>query len=615
MHSNLFQITSKIASLSRSGFLWQARKLFDEMPSRDTVAWNAMLTGYSQLGLHREALSLFHDMRLSNAKLDDFSFTATLSACAGQGSFRTGTKIHGLVVVLGCGSSIPVNNSLVDMYGKCFDPGSASNVFREMNGANEVTWCSLLYAHANSGMLTEARQVFGLMPERIDVAWNIMISGFGKYGETESCLNLLGQMRESSCCPDQFTYSAVITACAESLDFVQGTVIHAVVIRTGWSSAMEVKNSLLGLYAKLGSLTEAVKVFQSPGILTQVSWNAMIDAYMKSGETQKAFSAFGQMPEKNAVSWTSMISGYAQNGCGEEALNFFTHMVRDGLLPDDYTFGAVLHACSTMALIVHGRMVHGSIMHSGFHTCAYVGNGLVNMYAKCGDLDSSIMAFDDIYKKDVVSFNTMVFALGLHGRGNQALQLYEDMLESGLKPDKLTFIGLLMSCSHSGMVEKGRMLFDSMSSVHSLSYDVDHVACMVDLLGRAGYLSEARDWASNMISSCEALLGACSVHGEVAMAASVGEGMKSVQPGNETSYVLQSNVYCASGQWEQAELLRKAMAEEGLKKPPGCSWIEVGNKLTSFVAGNCQAVSCNGELRETLYSLENEMRNFGRCWL
>ncbi|CAI0466621.1 unnamed protein product [Linum tenue] len=237
------------------------------------------------------------------------------------------------------------------------------------------------------------------------------------------------------------------------------------------------------------------------------------------------------------------------------------------------------------------------------------------MYAKCGDLDSSIMAFDDIYKKDVVSFNTMVFALGLHGRGNQALQLYEDMLESGLKPDKLTFIGLLMSCSHSGMVEKGRMLFDSMSSVHSLSYDVDHVACMVDLLGRAGYLSEARDWASNMISSCEALLGACSVHGEVAMAASVGEGMKSVQPGNETSYVLQSNVYCASGQWEQAELLRKAMAEEGLKKPPGCSWIEVGNKLTSFVAGNCQAVSCNGELRETLYSLENEMRNFGRCWL
>ncbi|CAN1198582.1 G-type lectin S-receptor-like serine/threonine-protein kinase At1g61370 [Linum perenne] len=563
MHSSIFHTTSKITSLARSGFLSQARKLFDEMPSRDTVAWNSMLTSYSQLGFHREALSLFHNhMRLSGSKPDGFTFTATLNACAGLGSFRSGTKLHALVIVLGCQTLLPVNNSLVDMYGKCFDPVSAGNVFKEMSFANEVSWCSLLFAYTNSGLFCEADEVFRLMPRKIDVAWNIMISGFGQCGEIELCVDFVRQMRLSSCFPDQFTYSTLINACAECLESGFGFMIHGIAIRSGWSSAMEVKNSIFNLYAKLGFLTEAEKVFQfqSSGMLTQVSWNSIIDAYMKSGDTDKAFLAFRQMPEKNLVSWTSMIAGYAQKGLGEEALNMFSYMVRDGLLPDDFTLGAALHACSTLASINYGRMLHGCVVHSGFSTYAYIQNGLVNMYAKCGDLDSSMMAFD-ISRKSVVSLNTMIFSLGLHGRGNQALHLYEDMIESGIKPDKVTFIGLLMTCSHSGMVEKGRMLFDSMSSDHGVPHEADHVACMVDLLSRAGYSSEAKELAGKYQDSS---------HGE----------LKLSQP----SYVLQSNMYSASGEWERAELVRKAMADEGLKKPPGCSWIEVRNEVACFVA-------------------------------
>ncbi|CAN1855214.1 G-type lectin S-receptor-like serine/threonine-protein kinase B120, partial [Linum perenne] len=561
----IFHTTSKITSLARSGFLSQARKLFDEMPSRDTVAWNSMLTSYSQLGFHREALSLFHNhMRLSGSKPDGFTFTATLNACAGLGSFRSGTKLHALVIVLGCQTLLPVNNSLVDMYGKCFDPVSAGNVFKEMSFANEVSWCSLLFAYTNSGLFCEADEVFRLMPKKIDVAWNIMISGFGQCGEIELCVDFVRRMRLSSCFPDQFTYSTIINACAECLESGFGFMIHGIAIRSGWSSAMEVKNSIFNLYAKLGSITEAEKVFQfqfeSSGMLTQVSWNSIIDAYMKSGDTDKAFLAFQQMPEKNLVSWTSMIAGYAQKGLGEEALNLFSYMIRDGLLPDDFTLGAALHACSTLASINHGRMIHGCVVQSGFSTYDYIGNGLVNMYAKCGDLDSSMMAFH-ICRKSIVSLNTMIFSLGLHGRGNQALQLYEDMIESGIKPDKVTFIGLLMTCSHSGMVEKGRMLFDSMSSDHGVPHEADHVACMVDLLSRAGYSSEAKELAGKYQDSR---------HGE----------LKLSQP----SYVLQSNMYSASGEWERAELVRKAMADEGLKKPPGCSWIEVRNEVACFVA-------------------------------
>ncbi|KAJ9154434.1 hypothetical protein P3X46_027767 [Hevea brasiliensis] len=593
MHSNLFQITSRINTLARSGCIVHARKLFDEMPYRDTVAWNSMLTNYSHLGLHQEALSLFQHMRTSNEKPDHFTFTAILSACAGSGSLLNGTKMHALVIVSGYQSSLAVNNSLIDMYGKCLNAFSAGEVFQELDDINEVTWCSLLFAYTNSGQFNAAREVFNLMPTKVDIAWNTMIAGLSRYGEIEFCLDLFKKMRQSLCEPDQWTYSALVSACTESSEFLCGCMLHSVIIKNGWSSAVEAKNSILSFYAKLGSLNDAMKVFELTGILTQVSWNAIIDAHMKGGNIHEAFLMFQRLLEKNIVSWTSMITGYAKNGYGEEALSFFAGMVSNHLLPDDFTFGAVLHACSNLAVLGNGRMIHGSAFRRGFNNYVYVGNGLVNMYAKCGDLDGSILAFDDIYEKDLVSFNAMLFAFGLHGKANQALQLYEDMMASGKKPDKMTFIGLLVTCSHSGLIEDGRELFESMRSVHGLSYEADHVACMVDMLGRGGYLAEAKELANKYsktgyieANSCEALLGACFAHSEVEMGTCFGEALKVLEPDKEMSYVLQSNLYCARGQWKEAAMVRKAMVDEGLKKMPGCSWIEVGNKVTSFVAGN-----------------------------
>ncbi|EEF45464.1 pentatricopeptide repeat-containing protein At2g36980, mitochondrial [Ricinus communis] len=615
MRSNLFRITSKISALGSSGYIVHARKLFDEMPNRDTVAWNSMITSYSQLGFHQEALSIFYQMRNTNTKPDHFTFTATLSACAGAGSFPFGTKIHALVIILGYHSSLPVNNSLIDMYGKCFDAFSAGQVFKEMGDINEVSWCSLLFAYTNSGRFSEASEIFNLMPRKFEIAWNTMIAGLGRYGEIELCLDMFREMRESLLEPDQWTYSALISACTESLEFLSGCMLHGLVIRSGWSSAMEAKNSILSLYAKFGSLNDALKVVESTGRLTQVSWNAIIDAYMKVGYVNEAYLMFQSLPEKNIVSWTSMITGYARNGYGEEALRFFVAMASNCFLPDDFTFGAVLHACSSLAVLGHGRMVHGCAIRNGFSTYLYVGNGLVNMYAKCGDLDGSILAFHDICAKDLVSFNALLFAFGLHGKASEALQLYEDMMTCGTKPDKMTFIGLLMTCSHSGLIEEGRLFFNSMKSVHGLSYEADHVACMVDMLGRGGYLAEAKELVKKYsktsdveASSCEALLGACSAHGEVEMGTYLGKTLKTLEPNKEISYVLQSNLYCVRGQWKEAEMVRKAMVDEGLKKMPGCSWIEVRNKVTAFVAGN-HLYPYTDELYKTLYFLEFEMRS------
>ncbi|KAF8392532.1 hypothetical protein HHK36_022877 [Tetracentron sinense] len=593
MHSNLFHITSKIVTLARSGRIALARKLFDEMPQRDLVAWNAMLTCYSQLGLSQEAQCLFYHMRISNMNPDHFSFTAALSSFTVAGELHHGRKIHALVVNLGYQSSLPVGNSLIDMYGKCLNPSSARRAFEEMNSWNEVSWCSLLFAYVKCSQFDIALEIFYSMPNQIEIAWNILISGYARCGEIELCMDLFKKMQGTAWTSDQWTFSGLMTACAELPEPFYGLMMHGCIIKSGWSSAVEVNNSVLSFYAKLSCRDDAVKVFESIETRTQVSWNAMIDAHMKIGDVHEAFAVFQQAPEKNIVSWTSMITGCARNGHGEQALSFFVDMMKSLLQPDDFTFGAILHACSNLAVLGHGRMIHGCIIHYGFLSYVYVGNGLVNMYAKCGDLEGSIQAFRDILDKDLVSWNAMLFGFGLHGRAIEALRLYEDMVASRERPDKVTFIGLLMTCSHSGLIEKGRELFKSMESIYGLSYEADHVSCMVDMLGRGGYLTEANELFkeySKMVnlqtSSCEALLGACAAYGNAGLGMNVGKDLMKMEPQKEVSYVLLSNLYCASGQWKEAEKVRKAMVEQGVKKMPGCSWIEVRNKVMSFVAGN-----------------------------
>lgn len=613
---NLFHTTSKIVALARSGQITCARKIFNEMPFRDSIAWNAMLTSYTQLDFHNESLLLFRCMRISDTRPDHFTLTATLSACAGAYELQCGTQIHTLVTVLGYRSYLPVNNALIDMYGKCSNPLSARKVFEEMKHRNEVSWCSFLFAQTNSAQFDVAHEVFSMMPKRVEIAWNIMIAGYARNGEVESCLTLLKEMTESMCQPDQWTFSALMNACAEALEFWCGCMVHALVIKSGWSSAAEVKNSVLSFYAEVGCHENAIKIFESIGTLTQVSWNAMIDTYMKLGNTHEALLVFQRAPEKNIVSWTSMIAGFAKNGPGEEAGSFFVDMVRSGVQPDDFTFGAVLHACSSLAVLGHGKMVHGCILRYGFHAYVFIGNGLVNMYAKCGDLEGSVRIFRNIPDKDLVSWNAMLFAFGLHGQAIQAVQVFEEMVENGVKPDNVTFIGLLMSCSHAGLIEESHVLFETMRSVYGLSPEMDHVTCMVDMLGRGGYLAEAKELVDKYsevgggeTSSWEALLGACSAQGDIGFGKSLGESLKILEPHKEASYVSLSNLYCASGQWKEAEMVRKMMVNQGVKKMPGCSWIQVRNKVKAFVAGKHSYSCMNDELCNVLSLIDFEMRN------
>ncbi|TKY54102.1 Pentatricopeptide repeat-containing protein mitochondrial [Spatholobus suberectus] len=615
MRSSLVRTTSKIVALARLGKICDARKLFDEIPHKDCVAWNAMLTAYSHVGLYQQSLSLFGSMRISHSNPDNFSFSAALNACACASHVCSGATLHALVVVSGYLSSLPVANSLIDMYGKCLLPDDARKVFDEMSDSNEVTWCSLLFAYANSYRLGMALELFRCVPERVVIAWNIMIAGHARCGEVDACLDLFKEMCESLCQPDQWTFSALMNACAESMEMLYGCMVHGFVIKSGWSSAVEVKNSMLSFYAKLECHNDVMKVFNSFGCFNQVSWNAIIDAHMKLGDTQKAFLAFQQAPERNIVSWTSMIAGYTRNGNGELALSMFLDMTRNCVQLDDLVAGAVLHACASLAILVHGRMVHACTIRHGLDKYLYVGNSLVNMYAKCGDIEGSRLAFLGILEKDLVSWNSMLSAFGLHGRANEAICLYREMLASGVKPDEVTFTGLLMTCSHLGLINEGFAFFQSMSLEYGLSHGMDHVACMVDMLGRGGYVVEARSLAKMYsktskarTNSWEVLLGACYAHGDLGTGSCVGEYLKNLEPEKEVGYVLLSNLYCASGQWKEAEIVRKAMLDQGVKKVPGSSWIEIRNEVTPFVSGN-NAHPYMADISKILYFLELEMRH------
>ncbi|OVA04377.1 Dehydroquinase class I [Macleaya cordata] len=520
--------------LGSTGRITLARNLFDEMPQRDSIAWNAMLTSYSKLGLPYETLTLFSDMRFSGTQLDDFTFTAALSASADVRDFHHGSKLHALVISSGYQSSLPVCNSLIDMYGKCLVPSNARRVFEEMSCRNDVSWCSLLFAYVKRGDLDSGHWIFVNMPNQVEFAWNILIAGYSRNGKFELCMDLFRKMRGTTCKPDLWTFTALMNACSELPRSYYGQMIHGCIIKTSWSSEIE-------------------------------------------------------------------------------ALSFFINMMRNLLRPDEFTFGAVLHGCSSLAVQGPGKMVHGCIIQYGFHSYAYVGNGLVNMYAKCGDIEGSCRAFSDIIEKDLVTWNTMLFGFGLHGRAVEALRLYEEMATSRIKPDKVTFIGLLMTCSHSGLIEQGQVIFESMESVYGVPHEADHVACMVDMLGRGGYLHRARELVEDYsrklnITSREALLGACAAHGDISLGVTIGEDLMISNPRKEIGYVLLSNLYCASGQWKEAERVRKAMVEQGLKKTPGCSWIELKNKVLVFVAGSHSHPDTK-EMYKMLKFLQYEMRN------
>eukprot|EP01018_Ginkgo_biloba_P026783 Gb_12573 [translate_table: standard] len=437
--------------------------------------------------------------------------------------------MHDFILRNSCESDVFVRTALIDMYTKC-------------------------------GNIETARELFDKMSNRNVVSWNAMIAGYAQNGHANEALTLFYQMQLQEEIPDSVTIVSVLHACTRSGDLQQGRSVHNYIIQRGFESDIYVGNSLLAMYAKCGRVDVTRQLFD-------------------------------KMSKRNVVSWNAMIAGYTQNGHDNEALILFHQMPMVEMTPDLATILSVLLGCANLAALQQGKWIHGYIIRSGFESDICVENSLIDMYAKCGNIQIARQLFDKMTERDVVSWNAMIESYGMHGCGEDVLTLFSQMQQTGIRPDDITFIYVLSACSHAGLIKEGWQYFDYMTQNYGITPCMEHYACMVELLGRAGHLDEAQDFIEKMplepgASVWGGLLGACRIHSNIKLGKCVADHLFNLQPEHHGYYVLLSNIYAAAGRWDDVANVRTMMKDRGLKKPPGCSLIEVNNRVHAFLVGD-----------------------------
>eukprot|EP01018_Ginkgo_biloba_P008625 Gb_28755 [translate_table: standard] len=591
LQPDIFLGTKLVIMHAKCGCLVDARRFLDGMPERNVVSWTAMISAYARHGRGKQALTFFFQMQESGIQSNEFTFASVLPACSWLAAVEHGKEVHGNIIRNGFQSDTVVGNALVDMYAKCRSIVDARQVFEKMPERNIVSWNSLIAGYTQNGHADEALKLFQKMPERDVVSWTAMIAGYTQNKRYEEALKLFKQMKMTSVKPNSDTFASVLPACANLAALYEGKKVHEDMIRNGFQSDVFVGNALVDMYAKCGSIKDARILFEKMQRRDVVSWNAMIAGYAQCGHVVEALELFQKMPERNVVSWTTMITGYAQNGHFNETLKLFRHMQQRGVKPDSETLVSVLPACANLAALHKGKEVHDEIIRSGVQSDLFVGNALVDMYAKCGSIEDARKMFDKMPRRDTVSWTVIIIGYAMHGCGKEALQLFENMQNSGTKPDHVTFIGVLSACCHTGLVDYGWQYFHCMSKDYLIAPAVDHYCCMVDLLGRAGCLDDAYEFINKMPIKPNAavwgsLLGACRIHTNIKLGEHVAERLFELDSKNAAHYVLLSNIYAAVGRWDDVENVRKMMRCRGVEKRPGCSWIEVGNKVYTFITGD-----------------------------
>nr|GMD73342.1 pentatricopeptide repeat-containing protein At3g46790, chloroplastic [Ipomoea batatas] len=325
---------------------------------------------------------------------------------------------------------------------------------------------------------------------------------------------------------------------------------------------------------------------------------------------------FDKICNRTIYVWNALFQALSLAGHGDEVLGLYRRMIQTSdLLPNSVTIVSVLQACGAIAALEQGKLIHGYILRKGLDTIVPVTSALVTMYARCGNLDTGQCVFDQMSKRDVVAWNSMISSYGIHGRGAKAVELFEEMVQRGVSPTPISFVSVLGACSHAGLVEEGKVLFESMVKKHGIYPSVEHYACMVDLLGRANRLDEAARIIEDMRIEpgpevWGSLLGSCRIHCNVELAERASRRLFELEPKNAGNYVLLADIYAEAGMWEEVKRVKKLLDCRELEKVSGCSWIEVRRRvysLTSVEEFNPQIE----QIHALLLQLSAEMKDYG----
>jgi pentatricopeptide repeat protein len=607
----------------KCGSMNDAKLVFDKLSTPNVFSWTAMIGGYARNGCCEEAIALYDQMQISGMQADKYIFPCVLKACAQLNALERGKGIHDDIIRSGYESELVVSNALIDMYAKC-------------------------------GKIKCARQVFDKMPQRDVISWTAMIAGCSQNGQFDMALRLFDQMQATGLKPNLVTITSVLPACSQSSYLQQGRDIHDYLSKSGYEADGFVGNGLIDMYAKCGDLQNARHVFNTMYQRDVVSWNAMIAGYAQNGHCNEALALLQQMQvegikpnvitctgmitgfmqngqwdeaqdlfqqmqlagiKPNVISWTAMIAGYTQNGNGEKGLILFCQMIRDGVKPNSVTIASVLPGCAQQAALQEGKGIHGCIIRSGFESDLAVGSALVAMYAKCGSIEDAHQVFNNVPLRNVVLYNAMITGYATYGYGKNALALFYQMQQAEIKPDRITLTGVLSACSHAGLVDEGWKHFECMSQDYHIIPCLEHYACMVDILGRAGHLYEAESFIHKMpfqpgADVWGALLSACRIHGNIDIGERVAAYLFELEPENAGNYVLLSNIYAADGRWEDVKNMRKMLKDKELKRRPGCSWIKAGNRMHAFIIGDNSHPQMN-KIHAMLDILAGQMKKAG----
>ncbi|KAG2718716.1 hypothetical protein I3760_03G232300 [Carya illinoinensis] len=563
LHNTLFALSKLIEFCATSPFgdLPYALLLFESIPEPNVFIWNTIIRGHSLSSDPILAVDFYVRMLLCGTQPNSYTFPFVLKSCAKAGATREGKQIHAHVLKLGLWCDAFVHTSLINMYAQNGELDDARLVFDKSVFRDAVSFTALITGYASRGYMDAARLLFDEIPVRDVVSWNAMIAGYAQCFRFEEALTFFEEMRKMNVQPNESTMLTVLSACARSGSVELGNWVH----------------SWIEDHYELGSNLRLV--------------NALIDMYSKCGDLETARRLFDGIHQRDVISWNVIIGGYTHMSCYKEALALFRLMLGSDTEPNDVTLLGVLPACAHLGVLDLGKWIHAYI-DKNFETMtnSSLSTSLIDMYAKCGNIEAAEQVFDGLNPKSLASWNAMISGLAMHGHADKAIRLFTQMVDAGLKPDDITFVGLLSACTHAGRLELGHQYFSSMIHDFNISPKLEHYGCMIDLLGRAGMFDEAEALMKNMEMEPDgaiwgSLLGACRVHGRVELGEYVAEHLFELEPENPGAYVLLSNIYAGAGRWDDVARVRTRLKDKGMKKVPGCTSIEVDSVVHEFLVG------------------------------
>ncbi|KAL6227283.1 hypothetical protein ACLB2K_001242 [Fragaria x ananassa] len=548
--SDLCVQTALLGMYSNCGDLDSARRVFGGIVDRDVVAWNSMIFGYLKHDKAKEGLRLFDSMLRIGVIPTQFTYSMVLSACSRLRNLYLGKIIHARVIVSSTEADLALGNSLLDMYCNSGDTQAAFSVFNEMNSPDLVSW-------------------------------NTMIAGYSENGDGEKAMGLFSRLKKLSLLkPDEYTFAAIISAAGADLASDYGNLLHAQVTKAGLEKSMFVGTALVSMY-------------------------------FKNSETDNAERVFYSIPEKDVVLWTEMIMGYSRLADGESAIKLFKEMCKEGYMFDSFALSGALGACSDLAMLKQGEMIHSQALKTGFDVEMSVCGSLVDMYAKNGCLESAYCIFSRVLDPDLKCWNSMLGGYSHHGMAEEALKLFFEIKKHGLVPDQVTFLSLLSACNHSGLVEVGKFLWNCMKE-NGIPPGPKHYSCMVSLLSRARLLNEAEEliikspFNEDNLELWRTLLSSCVINKNLEIGVHAAEQVLKVDAEDSATHILLSNLYASAGKWDEVVEIRRKIKELTLEKDPGLSWIEDKRNIQVFSSG-VQSKEEVGEAGVALHWLQGNM--------